>query len=88
MTDTPKESAEEFYEQQCKKANMSGNGLLFTPREMFIFSEDYAQSLLSAKLKEQRNLCAEEWNYKHGHKFNDLYDQTVMDEIRNAPEPI
>ena len=38
--------------------------------------------------RKQRNLCAEEWNSKHGYKFSDSYDETVMSEIRNAPEPL
>lgn len=46
------------------------------------YATEYAQSILSTKLKEQRQICAEEWKEKGDGRIN--HDQNI---IRNAPEP-
>ena len=59
----------------------------YIPEMMERFAESFAKQEAKKACEKQRDLCATEWNFKHGYKFSDAYDETVMSEIRNAPEP-
>ena len=86
MTDKPKESAEEFLKKrgiahfaefydmiENKKQTLSG------------LLESYAQSLLSAKLKEQRKICFDRWKDASG--FSNM-PEVIKRAIVYAPEPL
>ena len=62
--------------------------IVYTKEELIEIVESFATKRVKEANRKQRNLCAEEWNSKHGAKFSDSYNETVMSEIRNAPEPL
>lgn len=84
MIDQPEQSIKltEAREIACKYADKFGN-----INELSKAIQSFAKQEVRKACEKQRDMCAKEWNLKHGYKFSDTYDETVMSEIRNAPQP-